>query len=300
MASVFRAGFGRLRRVMASRKGSAAYWTVNMVAHDTFRSAEESIEHFHWRNTQYPGYIELMPVSGQEGKVVLDYGCGPGNDVVGFSVYSSLQKLIAADVSKTALAKAQERLAIHGKEAEFLHIDEVSNTIPVPSESVDLIHSSGVLHHCANLSAVLKEFRRILKPDGQVSVMVYNYQSLWLHLYVAWVHQLKKGIYRDVPLKDAFRRTTDGEQCPISHCYRPDEFLSVMQNFGFDGVFKGAAVSLTEMKCLDLRYEALQDQRLPAEHRAFLTGLTFDHRGIPLYQGAVAGIDACYSFRKRL
>lgn len=269
-----------------------------MVAHDTFLSVEESLQHFHWRNAQYPGYIELMPVAGQDGKVVLDYGCGPGNDVVGFAVYSNPWKLIAVDVSKTALAKAQERLTLHGKEAEFILIDEISNTIPVPSESVDYIHTSGVLHHCANLDAVLKEFHRILKPEGALSVMVYNYQSLWLHLYVAWIHQLDMGKYQGLPIKDAFRRTTDGEECPISHCYKPDEFLQLMLGHGFEGTFKGAAISLTEMRCLDRRFDAIADRRLPDEHRDFLSNLTFDQYGSPLYKGEVAGIDACYTFRK--
>jgi ubiquinone/menaquinone biosynthesis C-methylase UbiE len=286
------------RETRAARRGSAAYWTVHMVPTDSFKSADNSLDLFHWRNAQYPGYIDLMPVSGQDGKVVLDYGCGPGNDVVGFAVFSNPLKLIAVDVSKSAIQKAQERLAVHGKTAEFIHIDEIDNTIPLPSESVDYIHSSGVLHHCANLEAVLKEFHRILKPGGEIAVMVYNYQSVWLHLYVAWMHQLERGRYQNLPVLDAFRRTTDGEGCPIAHCYSPEQFLDLMQKNGFKGTFTGSAVSLTEMKCLEKRYDAIKDRRLPSEHRDFLSALTFDKRGIPYYKGSVAGIDACYKFKK--
>lgn len=298
MTSLFKRIYRRVRRAWASRRGSAAYWTVHMVAHNTVDSAEGSLHHFHWRNAQYPGYISLMPVTGQDGKVVLDYGCGPGNDVVGFAVYSNPGRLIAVDVSKPALAIAEQRLALHGKTAEFIHVDEISNAIPVPSESVDYIHASGVLHHCANLTAVLKELHRILKSDGKMMVMVYNYQSLWLHLYVAWIHQLSLEKYRGMPVLEAFRRTTDGEECPISRCYKPDQFLALMREHGFDGTFNGAAVSLTEMKCLERRFDAISDRRLPAEHREFLSALTFDEQGIPRYQGVVAGIDACYAFRK--
>lgn len=286
------------RESRAGRKGSAAYWNAHMVPTDSFKSAENSLNLFHWRNAQYPGYIDLMPVSGQDGKVVLDYGCGPGNDIVGFAVYSNPGKLIAVDVSTTALSKAQERLSLHGKKAEFIHINEIDNNIPVPSESIDYIHTSGVLHHCANLNAVLKEFYRILKPDGEIAVMVYNYQSVWLHLYVSWIYQLKREKYKNLPVLEAFRRTTDGEGCPIAHCYTPYQFLDIMTKNRFKSTFCGSAISLTEMKCLEKRFEAIQDRRLPVEHRDFLSALTFDDRGIPHFKGSVAGIDACYKLIK--
>jgi SAM-dependent methyltransferase len=299
ISSLFKRISGRVRRILASRKGSASYWTVYMVSHHTFRSAEESLNHFHWRNAQYPGYVELMPVSGQDEKVVLDYGCGPGNDVVGFAVYSRPRRLIAADVSRTALAKARERLTLHGKTAEFIEIDEGTNALPLSSGSVDYIHASGVLHHCANLDAALSELHRVLKPDGELAVMVYNYNSIWLHLHAAWIHQLELGKDRNRNVLDAFRKTTDGEECPIANCYAPDQFLELMRSHGFEGRFKGAAIGITELKILGRRFDALQDLRLPAEHREFLEALTFDERGIPRYKGHVAGNDACYTFRKK-
>lgn len=298
MVTFFVRVLNKLRRIIAAYGGSAAYWSVYMVTHETFKSAAESLEHFHWRNQQYPGYLELMPVDGKDGKVVLDYGCGPGNDLVGFAMYSNPSKLIGVDVSKTALKKAEERLAIHGKQAVFINIDESSNIIPLGSESVDYIHTSGVLHHCANLESVLAELYRILKHDGELVVMVYNYNSIWLHLHAAWIYQLKTGKCTGQSVLDAFRHTTDGAECPIAHCYRPEEFLAKMQAYGFAGSFTGAAISLHEMKCLNQRFDALFDRRLATEHRDFLSALTFDEHGIPHYKGAVAGIDACYSFRK--
>jgi hypothetical protein len=33
---------------------------------------------------------------------------------------------------------------------------------------------------------------------------------------------------------------------------------------------------------------------LPSESRKFLYELTFNERGIPLYRGEVAGVDACF------
>lgn len=143
------------------------YWTIHMVAHRNHVTAQESLDFFHWRNSQYPGYVDLMPFPKHDGKTVLDYGCGPGNDIAGFGEFSKPRKLYGVDVSKTALNAARERFALHGIEAQLLQVEESGNEIPIPTNSIDYIHSSGVLHHCKNLDAILKEFRRVLKPDGK-------------------------------------------------------------------------------------------------------------------------------------
>jgi SAM-dependent methyltransferase len=283
---------------IVGKKGSEAYWTSHMVPNDKWISSEDSLDHFFWRNSQYQGYIELMPVIGADDLTVLDYGCGPGNDLVGFSEFSNPARLIGVDVSLTALNVSEKRLALHGKNAELLKIEENGNTIPLPDNSVDLVHSSGVLHHVENLDAALKEIYRVLKPGGRFQVMVYNYDSLWLHLYTAYINQIEKGINRDLSLLDAFRRTTDGPHCPIAHCYKPAKFLKLVCSTGFDGRFKGSSISMLELEILPRRFDAIRNRALPNEHREFLSSIKFNENGHPVVNGSVAGINACYEFFK--
>ncbi|MFK5920726.1 MAG: class I SAM-dependent methyltransferase [Verrucomicrobiota bacterium] len=288
-----------LRKSRAGDQGSAAYWTEHMVAHEDFSDVADSIDHFEWRSAQYPGYIDLMPVNGHDGKVIVDYGCGPGNDLIGFSVYSNPQKLIGLDVSETALSASEKRLKLHGKQAELVQIEEEDNQIPLEAESVDLIHTSGVLHHCKNLDAVLSELNRILRPGGEMQVMVYNYESLWVHLYTAFIHQIEQALYSECDIREAFRQTTDGQYCPVSRCYKPKDFLADVEKTGFTGEFVGASISLTELRLLPRRFDAIGSRKLAKEHRDFLSELTFNSKGIPISQGAVAGIGGCYKFIKR-
>ncbi len=295
---VFSRGRSFLKKWIASRGGSASYWTEHMVVTEDFQSRESSFAYFHWRNDQYLDYINLMPVDGQDDKVVLDYGCGPGNDLVGFVEYSKPRKLIAVDVSKTALDAARKRLLLHGYDIEYIHVDEKENKIPLDDCSVDYIHTSGVLHHCLNMDAVLEEFQRVLKPDGEVSVMVYHYNSIWVHLYVAYILQIKQKKFSELPLLEAFKRSTDGPHCPISHCYTPTDFLAIAEQHGFSGECRGSAISMMEMNCLPERFRAIENRRLHEEQRKFLCSLTFNEKGLPLYKGVVAGIDACYCLKK--
>jgi len=270
------------------------YWTShNVTAHTRFATPEQSFAYLDWRNAQYYGYIERMPVSGHDGKVILDYGCGPGNDLVGFGTFSAPRRLIGADVSSTSLQEATQRLALHGIAAQLIHVDD-TGTIPLDSHSVDYIHCSGVLHHIADPGAVLREFRRVLAPGGAIRVMVYNYDSLWLHLYVAYLKRIFEGESRDLDIRQAFSKTTDGPDCPIADVYKTDEFLRLAQSNGLSADFLGAGISMWEMSLLPRRFEAIMSPHLEREHRSFLIALTFDEAGYPLHNGCHAGVDGCY------
>ena len=277
---------------------SEEYWTRhNVTLHHLFQTVEESLNFIEWRNLQHPYYIELMPVSGFDGKVVLDYGCGPGHDLVGFATESKPSRLIGMDVSRTSLAESELRMPLHGTKAELMQISEADPRIPLPDASVDVIHSSGVLHHTPDPGRIMREFRRVLKPTGYAQVMVYNYDSLWVHLYVAYQRMLVEGLHSDKSLREAFTASTDGPDCPISECYTPQEFLDMARRAGLGGTLRGVAMSAWEMKLFPQRWDALLDKGLPSVSRKFLYELTVNERGIPCYRGNVAGVDACFELR---
>jgi ubiquinone/menaquinone biosynthesis C-methylase UbiE len=267
----------------------------NVTKHKQFTSVEASLEYFHWRNGIYHNYIELMPVTGQDDKAVLDYGCGPGNDLVGFSVFSRPSRLIGMDISVRSLAEAKDRVALHSDQVEIKPIIESDNRIPLDDGSIDYLHSSGVVHHAIDPASVLREFRRVLKPSGRCRVMVYNYDSIWLHLWVAYIKMIKQNAFPGLDLRAAFGKSTDGDQCPISRVYRPHEFIELAESCGFECRYLGAAVSTEEIIYLgQYRFEAIQEVRLAREHRDFLWALTMDTRGCPMFNGAYAGVDGCY------
>lgn len=288
----------KILKIFRIRINPKAYWTGHLVEVDRFNTPEESLNHFHWRNSQYPVYIELMPVNKADDLVVLDFGCGPGNDLVGFSHFSRPAELYGIDASAKALALANERLALHGTKVIFQKCDEEFTRIDLPDGSVDLIHSSGVLHHMTNPDLALQEFYRILKPGGKVQIMVYNRNSLWFHLKTAYQTQIMENKFRNLTTLEAFEKTTDGEFCPIARCYKPEEFMAIVEKFGFKGRHKGNSFSLIEAAILPLIPQAMMDKRLSQEHRNFLEGLTYNERNFPVHSGHVAGINSCFEFTK--
>ena len=297
-----RAIVGRLRRVAKARLApspaltNTEYWTsYNVTSHRQFASREESLNDLRWRNAQYLFYDDLMPCSGHDSKVILDYGCGPGHDLVGFYEFSNPARLVGADISPASLKETRERLQLHGGDSvELVQLEEDKPRLPFEDGTFDYIHSSGVIHHTPNPSANLKEFRRTLKPSGTARIMVYNYHCIWLHLFVAYERRIVRKMDAGLPLEESFKRSTDTEECPISRWYRPEEFLQLCSGSGFTGKLAGCAISINEMEILPKRYQALRDLALPDEHREFLHGLTFDGYGRPLWKSHVAGIDAVY------
>ena len=57
-------------------------------------------------------------------------------------------------------------------------------------------------------------------------------------------------------------------------------------------------MSVTELKILHKRFESIESLELNSEHREFLSKIKFNENGHPLVNGEIAGIDACYEFKK--
>jgi ubiquinone/menaquinone biosynthesis C-methylase UbiE len=275
------------------------YWTRhNVTVHHQFTSVADSLNQLQYRNKQYPGYIDLMPVSGKDGMAVLDYGCGPGHDLVGFAHYSRPKRLVGVDISPSSLAEANTRLQLHRTQVDLVRVDYGTYDLPFEAGSFDYIHCSGVLMHIEDPARLLREFHRLLRRGGELRLMVYNYDSIWLHLYVAYVVQIENGLYSDLSPRIAFTRTTDGEDCPVNAIWRPEEMLALGREAEFEPEFLGAAISLWELHTMPKRYIACLHPALPAESRVFLMDLRLDSQGLPFRGDHRAGIDGCFRFRR--
>ena len=285
----------------ATNKTNTEHWTDhNVTYHQKFQTREESLNFIDWRNSMYLFYDKLMPCSGFDHKVVVDYGCGPGHDTVGLSEYSKPKKIYAIDISKTSLQETQNRMKLHTNDAnltEYLLIEDSSANLPIESETIDYVHSSGVLHHTPNETEILKELYRVLKKGGMARIMMYNYNSIYAMYHVGYDLRIKKGIHSDVSFAEALRRESD-LNAPIVRYYKKEEFIKICEDVGFKCVLKGVAINTDEIMMCNNMYEALVDTKTPKEIRDFIYNLSFDEYKRPIHKGDVAGIDAVYELEK--
>ena len=303
--------FSRLRKLNAaisiedlrSRNevtASQKYWTGHTVASVPFRNEKDSLAHLDERARIYPQLEDFMELYGDHtGEVVVDYGCGPGNDLVGFLTRSRARQIVGIDVSKTALQLASHRLGLHDREdlsrVRLCLKSEADPAIPLADGSVDHIYCEGVLHHTSDPVAIMKEFHRILMPGGCAVVMVYNEDSICVQLYLAYIRMILQGVDGKLPLRQAFQRFADGEGCPIAHCWRPVEYSEMANQAGFNVEYRGGYLATSELEQIKTHYfSAICDHRLPVQQREYLRALEFDAKGYPLYQGKYAGLGGVF------
>jgi ubiquinone/menaquinone biosynthesis C-methylase UbiE len=106
--------------------------------------------------------LELRP-----GMRVLDAGCGTGN----FEVFIAEKnppsiRVDAVDFSPAMLAVASGKCSALGN-VSFHHAD-LSAALPFEDETFDRILSINVLYALPDLDATMREFLRVLKPEGQM------------------------------------------------------------------------------------------------------------------------------------
>ncbi len=111
--------------------------------------------------------------------IIVDVGCGTG------ATADLLQKygmVVGVDISPLALAWCRQR----GLNNLLLSAAE---TLPIASESVNVIVATDILEHLDDDVAVLREFYRVLKPGGYVVVTVPAYSILWSEHDLALMHR---------------------------------------------------------------------------------------------------------------
>ena len=144
---------------------STEFWAEHQVG-GPYADLTESTDAVIERALLYPSLAELMPTYFP-GKVILDYGCGPGHDTLLFCDQGA-GHVFYWDISPLALETTEQRLEMHG------FADRASPAYSGQVTKMDHIHCAGVLHHIEDPMAVLKSFRTVLKPEGEARIMVYD------------------------------------------------------------------------------------------------------------------------------
>lgn len=266
------------------------------------KTAYQSEKYLQWRFTIYPFFREFMGLDAQhENEVILDYGCGPGNDLVWFLTHTKAKKVIGIDVSEKALRFAGRRISLHQVDCSRVELIKTADSvtdIPLKSGSVDYIYCEGVLHHTSNPERIIEDFNRVLKPKGEACIMVYNEDSIFYHLLVAYDQMILQRNFQGLSVDEAFTRSTDSENCPIARSYKPEEFIAICEKVGFTCEFVGGYFSVAELTLLKkYHWRAIRDNRLAKRQRDFLQELVVEN-GYPFYRGKSAGIGGVYKLRK--
>jgi ubiquinone/menaquinone biosynthesis C-methylase UbiE len=117
------------------------------------------------------------------GKKILEVGCGTGTDLLQFARAGAEANAIDLSIHSVSLAK--KRFELYGVNGNILEGD--AEHLPFPDDTFDLVYSWGVIHHTPDTPAAVREIYRVLKPCGDIRIMIYNRRSwIGLKMYLRW------------------------------------------------------------------------------------------------------------------
>jgi SAM-dependent methyltransferase len=131
--------------------------------YDAFRYRQEA---------HIPRCLDRLNVAGKQ---LLEIGIGEGAD--GEQLIRRGAKYSAIDLTPAAVERTITRLTL--RDLPFHRIEQASVlSIPWPDDSFDLVFSHGVLHHVPDVRLAQAEIHRVLRPGGELVVMLYARWSL--------------------------------------------------------------------------------------------------------------------------
>ncbi|HEX5053431.1 MAG TPA: class I SAM-dependent methyltransferase [Planctomycetota bacterium] len=148
------------------------------LAHD-WNDEAAGIAYSKWRHDETAHFLKRFPQIDFAGKTVLDFGSSHGGSVV-FYAEQGAAKVIGVDIADWQIRLAERYLRHVDAEGRLpVEIRKGSHDrTPVDDASLDILMCWDVFEHILNPEQVLREWCRMLKPDGRAYV---SFGPLWYH-----------------------------------------------------------------------------------------------------------------------
>jgi ubiquinone/menaquinone biosynthesis C-methylase UbiE len=212
--------------------------------------AENRVKHHPmWENLKYYS-IERRSIAYMRewlrercpGKIVLDYGCGNGEESFLAAQYGA-GKVVGIDISDVAIENCCMQASRMGlrETAEFRLID--GENLTFAPNSFDVAMEYGVLHH-VDLDRAMRQLARVLKPQGQMICTETLGHNPAIRLYRAMTPHLRT-------------------KWEVEHILRRSDFRVISRYFGkidfrFFHLLTLIAVPLRKTSCFDMLLAALE------------------------------------------
>ena len=133
-----------------------------------------------------PHILEIISGIDWRGKRVLEIGSGVGTDARKIIDKGGVYTGINVDRGSTeATSQALRVFSLPG-----IALQGDATSLDFPDSAFDVVYSFGVLHHIPAAEKAVAEIRRVLKPGGELLVMLYNRTSINYAVEIMFVRKL--------------------------------------------------------------------------------------------------------------
>ena len=214
----------------------------------SFGSKDWFIEGDDFRYNHYQALEKFCEFKKYKDKKVLDIGPGRGQESHNYLKNgANLDVLEFATQGVEILSKRREVFDL-----EFNILQGDAAQIPLKDNMYDLVFSYGVLHHIPDIKRAIKEVERIVKPGGQVKLMLYHkgffyYVIMFLQWYIL------KGNFFKYSWKEYIKIAMEQREgpCPVVYIYSMKEIYKLFDNTNLeitdyfnDEIIEGRLVNL--------------------------------------------------------
>ncbi len=126
-----------------------------------------------------------LPANFYKNKIVLDIGCGKGEDSSKFS--KTAKRIVAVDIEKFPYWKIIKSNKIIFKVAN-------AENLPFKSQTFDIVFSKDMLHHTPHPNKALKEMKRVCKKNGTAIIVEGNRYNP-----ISFIHMTKMNGHEHFP-----------------------------------------------------------------------------------------------------
>ena len=205
------------------------------IARGFFRRIDAALYRAAWF-AQPPGeplFAGLIDYRSLRGKQVLEVGSGLG--AISATLARHGAQVTALDLTWTGASSTARRFALDGTHGS--PVQGEAERLPLADGSFDFVWSWGVILHAPNPAKAIAEMHRVLRPGGEVRMMIYNRHSIynWLGI-IARYGVLRMQLLRH-SVQDLWNRYSDGRGvggCPHVGYFSAGELRSFMTAAGFD------------------------------------------------------------------
>jgi ubiquinone/menaquinone biosynthesis C-methylase UbiE len=196
-----------------------AFWNAEPCGTRYLQEPESFDSHARARYQLEPYIQEFAQFESARGLGVLEIGVGMGSDYLQWLKAGA--HATGVDISSKSVESARRRCELAGF-APDLEIADAEH-LPFADERFDLVYSYGVMHHSPDTPGCLHEAFRVLKPGGQLRIMLYHHPSL-----TGMMLWLRYGIFRGKPLRQAVYEFLES---PGTKTYSPAEVRAMLSEF---------------------------------------------------------------------
>jgi SAM-dependent methyltransferase len=186
-----------------------------------------------------PLFSRLIDYGALTGRRVLEIGSGLG--AISGELARQGARVTSVDLTATGVTAATARFRLDTCNGAAVQAD--AERLPFHRDTFDFVWSWGVLHHTPRTAEAILEARRVLRPGGELSIMLYNRASFYNWFNVILRYGILRLELRRMTVPELWNRYTDGKLiggCPHVTYYTPDEMRCLLSGF-----------KVTEMRTFD-------------------------------------------------